>query len=248
MKNEQLEQDINIIKKENEGMEQKIAKIAQENEDLKKRILEYEHIKEKLDERRAAKVKFENKLDRLEAYLEKLKDDLAEQRIENLKNSMPDVKDEEYDSKDTHVDLSMEMFIVHNKTTLYKPTYAPVYYSTEKPYYEKEEHQAKCLISYYGITNETCWYESEGEKSEDNYVDALGHHLVEAHWKYFTIDVADQAECDKAAHLHYEFLINRCSPKHYLPVMSVFRPFPGAKNLGTHFYPKMNVPSGVYHH
>ena len=91
------------------------------------------------------------------------------------------------------------------------------------------------------MTNETCWYESEGERSEDNYVDALGHHEVEAHWKYFTIDVADQAECDKAAHLHYEFLINRCSPKHYLPVMSVFRPDVKTKTLGTHFYPKMEV-------
>ena len=90
--------------------------------------------------------------------------------------------------------------------------------------YEKEikEEQPKCLISYYGTTNETCWYETDGEKSEDYFVDALGHHLVEAHWKYFTIDVKDQYECDKAAQLHYEFLLNRCSPKHYLPVISGF--------------------------
>ena len=45
------------------------------------------------------------------------------------------------------------------------------------------------MISYYGTTNETCWYETDGEKSEDYFTDALGHHLVEAHWKYFTIDV-----------------------------------------------------------
>merc|ERR1711974_529987 len=101
--------------------------------------------------------------------------------------------------------------------------------------------QAKCLISYYGVTNETCWYETEGERSEDAYVDALGHHLVEAHWKYFTIDVKDQAECDKASHLHYEFLINRCSPKHYLPVMAVFRPSNKEESLGTHFYPKIQT-------
>ena len=237
LKNTQLKTDINVIKKENEGMEKRIEKIIQENEDLRKRILEYEHIKEKLLEKRETRTKLEGKVDRLEEYLDKLKDSLAEQRINNLKNSLPDIGDEEIDSKDTHVDLSMEMYIVHNKTNLYKPTYAPIYYTTEKPYYAKEEQQAKCLISYYGYTNETCWYESEGERSEDNYVDALGHHLVEAHWKYFTIDVADQAECDKAAHLHYEFLINRCSPKHYLPVMSVFRPSVGSKNLGTHFYP-----------
>ena len=39
--------------------------------------------------------------------------------------------------------------------------------------------------------------------------DTLGQHLVEAHWKYFTIKVRDQYECDKASHLHYEFLLNR---------------------------------------
>ena len=96
------------------------------------------------------------------------------------------------------------------------------------------------------MTNETCWYETEGERSEDSYVDALGHHEVEAHWKYFTIDVADQAECNKASHLHYEFLINRCSPKHYLPVMAVFRPDEKTESLGTHFYPKMEVSEGKY--
>ena len=43
---------------------------------------------------------------------------------------------------------------------------------------QKAEPQAKCLVSYYGVTNETCWYETDGERSEDNYVDALGPHLV----------------------------------------------------------------------
>jgi len=246
LKNSQLTTDINQIRKENEGVEKKIEKISTENDELRKRILEYEHIKEKVEQRREERTKLEHKLDRLNDYLEKLKDDLAEQRINNLKNSFPDEYDKEIEAKDTHVDLNMEMFIVHNKTVLYKPTYKPVYYNYSKPYYTAPEAQAKCLISYYGVTNETCWYESEGEKSEDNYVDALGHHEVEAHWKYFTIDVADQAECDKAAHLHYEFLINRCSPKHYLPVMSVFRPDVKAKTLGTHFYPKMEVKQGSF--
>jgi len=245
MKNGQLNTEINQIKKENEGMEKKIEKTSTENDELRKRILEYEHIKEKVEQRREERTKLERKLDRLNDYLEKLKDDLAEQRINNLKNSFPD-EDKEIEAKDTHVDLNMEMFIVHNKTTLYKPTYKPVYYNYSKPYTAYPESQAKCLISYYGVTNETCWYESEGERSEDNYVDALGHHEVEAHWKYFTIDVADQAECDKAAHLHYEFLINRCSPKHYLPVMSVFRPDVKSKTLGTHFYPKMEVKQGTF--
>ena len=102
---------------------------------------------------------------------------------------------------------------------------------------EHTEEQPKCLISYYGTTNETCWYETEGEKSEDYFVDALGHHLVEAHWKYFTIDVKDQNECDKASQLHYEFLLNRCSPKHFLPVMSVFKKGKDAKELATHVFP-----------
>merc|ERR1712002_659261 len=80
-----------------------------------------------------------------------------------------------------------------------------------------------------------------GQKSEDSYADALGHHLVEAHWKYFTIDVKDAYECDKASHLHYEFLLHRCSPKHFLPVLSVFRPDAASADLGTHIYPKVDV-------
>jgi len=242
LKNTQLKNDVNVVSKENEGLEKKIDKLARENEELHRRLVEYEHIKDKVREKRVEKNKLEVKLDRLKEYLEKVKDDLAEQRVKNLKAKIPNIEDDEVESKDTHVDLSMEMFITHNKTTLYSPTYAPIYYSTPAPYYKKYDDNsgkgAKCLISYYGYTNETCWYETDGERSEDSYVDALGHHLVEAHWKYFTIDVADQSECDKASHLHYEFLINRCSPKHYLPVLSVFRPNGEAKSLGTHFYPK----------
>ena len=34
------------------------------------------------------------------------------------------------------------------------------------------------------------------------------------------ISIQDQYECDKASQLHYEFLLNRCSPKHFLPVLS----------------------------
>ena len=240
----QLKTDVNVLNKENEGIKKKTQKLVRENEELARRIVESEHTKEAVKNIKAEKTKLETKLERKLEYLEKLKDQLAEQRIANLKASIPD-EDKTLESKDTHVDLSMEMFITHNKTTLYKPTYAPVYYSTEQPYYKKKyEPQGKCLISYYGVTNETCWYETEGEKSEDSYVDALGHHLVEAHWKYFTIDVKDQAECDKASHLHYEFLINRCSPKHYLPVMAVFRASSSDKQLGTHFYPKSQSSTG----
>ena len=70
----------------------------------------------------------------------------------------------------------------------------------------------------------------------------LGQHLIEAHWKYFTIEVKDQYECDDAAHLHYEFLIQRCQPKHYLPVLSIFRPSEDATELDTHIHPKPNIP------
>ena len=52
-------------------------------------------------------------------------------------------------------------------------------------------------------------YNSKTESAEADYTDTLGKHQVEAHWKYFTIDVKDQYECDKASHLHYEFLVNR---------------------------------------
>merc|ERR1712215_262250 len=247
LENNQLTNDVNVITKENEGIQMKIDKLSRENEEVRRRISESLTTKEKVSTLRNEKNKLESKLDRLKEYLEKLKDDLAEVRIENLKNNIPELE-EDVESKDTHVDLSMEMFITHNKTVLYTPTYAPIYYSTEAPsYYSQsadESKSKKCLISYYGVTNETCWYETDGERSEDSYVDALGHHLVEAHWKYFTIDVKDQSECDKASHLHYEFLINRCSPKHYLPVMSCFQNSPEEKKVGCHFYPKVQNTGG----
>merc|ERR1712212_383183 len=240
LQNEQLTTDINIISKENEGIQRKIEKISRENDELKRRIVETIHTKEQLKDMKERKGKLSTKLEKLQDQLQDVRDSVAEARIKLLaKNFKYD--NDELETKDTHVDLSMEMFITHNKTTLYKPTYKPFYYTTEKYYEEEENLKPKCLISYYGVTNETCWYETDGEKSEDVYVDALGHHLVEAHWKYFTIEVNNQYECDKASHLHYEFLLNRCSPKHHLPVLSVYRPNKDAKELGTHVYPK--VPS-----
>jgi len=239
LKNDQLTSEINVIEKENEGIRKQIEQLTRENEELNRRIVEAEHTKEKIVDLKESKGKLNEKLEAIQEKLQDVRDSLAEARIQNLAKGMS-IDEKEYENKDTHVDLSMEMFITHNKTVLYKPTYKPVYYTTEK-YYEKEETSAQCLISYYGVTNETCWYETDGEQSEDNYVDALGHHIVEAHWKYFTIDVKDQYECDKASHLHYEFLINRCSPKHYLPVLSVFRPSADSKDLGTHVYPKVEA-------
>ena len=137
------------------------------------------------------------------------------------------------------MDLNMEMWIIHNKTKAYQTTIGYTY-PTEAPEYKPTTH--KCLISYYGITNETCWYQSDSESAEADFTDTLGKHKIEAHWKYFTIDVKDQYECDKASHLHYEFLLHRCQPKHYLPVLSVFRPDGKAKELATKIYPKPNIP------
>ena len=37
---------------------------------------------------------------------------------------------------------------------------------------------AKCLISYYGITNETCWYPSKIESAEADVQDTLGNKIV----------------------------------------------------------------------
>ena len=137
LKNAQLTTDINVIKKENEGMISKIDKIMRENEELNKRIVELEHIKEKVEVRRSEKNKLQAKIEKQKEKLEKVKDDLSAQRIENLKNRRVE-DDEEVESKDTHVDLNMEMYITHNKTVLYKPTYAPVTpYSTETPYYKE---------------------------------------------------------------------------------------------------------------
>ena len=182
-------------------------------------------------------------------------------------------------TKDTHVDLAMDMWITHNKSRVAYSTKKYTYPTTPAP---RVYEQAECLITYYGYTNATCWYasysqptvrltqksnllgnfhiksnsiatarkcnltvpryETRGDSAEAGASGTLGHHLVEAHWKYFTIRVKDAGECDKAAHLHYEFLLNRCSPKHHLPVVSMFRPNAAAKELTTHIYPKPNIP------
>merc|ERR1719430_3011715 len=143
-------------------------------------------IKETVREKMTEKLKYEARLEHQQDKLQTLKDSLADCRLANLAKQVPAGSLDEINSKDTHVNLKMEMFIVHNRTNLYKPKLKTIYFTTKKPYTTKAPPQPKCLISYYGVTNETCWYESEGEKSEDSYVDALGHHLVEAHWKYFT--------------------------------------------------------------
>ena len=56
--------------------------------------------------------------------------------------------------KDTHMDLDLDMWITHNRTKVFYTTYKYTYPTTAYPIKQK---QAKCLISYYGYTNETCW-------------------------------------------------------------------------------------------
>jgi len=237
LRNKQLTAEINVLTKENEGIQKRIEKMTRENEELKRRILESVRVKEQLADLKVKRDQLSSNLEGLTETLQGLRDKLAESKLEILSKKLEAQQPEDEDG-DTHVDLSMEMFITHNKSAPTPPE--PIYFATEGPPVEEVEEIGTCLISYYGATNETCWYETEGEQSEDEYVDALGHHLVEAHWKYFTINVKDQPECDKASQLHYEFLLNRCSPKHYLPVLSVFRPNAEAKELGTHVYPKVS--------
>ena len=57
--------------------------------------------------------------------------------------------------------------------TLGTSTYAPV-----------AKKMAKCLISYYGITNETCWYPSKIESAEADVQDTLGNKILD---QYFVL-------------------------------------------------------------
>ena len=179
LKNAQCKREVVTIIKENEGIQGHIDTMTHENEELKRRIVESEHIQETVREKMTEKLKYEARLEHQQDKLQVLKDGLADCRLANLAKQVPAGSLDEINSKDTHVNLKMEMFIVHNRTNLYKPNYKTIYFTTKKPYTTKAPPQPKCLISYYGVTNETCWYESEGERSEDSYVDALGHHLVE---------------------------------------------------------------------
>ena len=56
---------------------------------------------------------------------------------------------------------------IKTSLTLGTSTYAPAV-----------KKMAKCLISYYGITNETCWYPSKIESAEADVQDTLGNKIV----------------------------------------------------------------------
>ena len=214
----------------------KLHDMKVENTELQRRLMDAEKYKEQLKEINAETDKVQARHEKLHDKLELIQDDVASCKIDALnKQSF----DDDLSYKDTHMDLSMEMWIVHNRSDY---TYSTTMY-TLAPYSQAPDYdQAKCLISYYGVTNETCWYQSDSESVEADFQDTLGEHLVEAHWKYFTIDVKDQYECDKAAHLHYEFLLNRCKPEHHLPVLSIYRPNGKDSELATHIYPRPSIP------
>ena len=66
----------------------------------------------------------------------------------------------------------MEMWITHNRSNV---EYSTVKYSVSPEYYKPvAKKMSKCLISYYGITNETCWYPSKIESAEADVQDTLG--------------------------------------------------------------------------
>nr|AVA26901.1 mucin-like spermatophore wall protein 1 [Lepeophtheirus salmonis] len=224
---------------ENDRLKKKIHDEEAENSEIKRRLLEAAKYKEQLKEVKFAIAKFEYKVEKLQENLEKVKEKLSDCRLDLMFFEHKEVIE---DSKDTKVDMNMEMWIIHNKSNSKHEETLFTMPTTEKPKETNIKKEAKCLITYYGYTNESCWYQTKGQSSEYEYADSMGHHLVEAHWKYFTIDVANQYDCDRAAQLHYEFLLNRCSPKHYLPVMSVYRPNGQLKELPTHIYPKPNIP------
>merc|ERR1719342_739613 len=166
-----------------------------ENSELKRRLMDAQKYKDEKEKVRRNSDKVHYRHEKLQDKLEMINDEVAECKIDLINRKNLDMN-----FKDTKMDLSMDMWIIHNRTDfkneLEKPAYQPVY-EVKKP---------KCLISYYGVTNESCYYQSDTESGEADFQDTLGEHLVEARWKYFTIDVKDQYECDKSAHLHYEFL------------------------------------------
>jgi len=213
-------------------LEKTLIEKKNENSELKRRLMDAQKYRDEKDKVRRNTDKVHYRHEKLQDKLELIQDEVAECKIDLLNRKNLDLN-----YKDTHMDLSMDMWIVHNRTDfkheLEKEAYKPVSYAVKKP---------KCLISYYGVTNESCYYQSQSESGEADFQDTLGQHLVEARWKYFTIDVKDQYECDRSAHLHYEFLINRCRPEHHLPVLSMYRPDVESKELATHIYPRPNIP------
>jgi len=222
---------VSRCKAEIETLQKTLIAKKNENSELKRRLMDAQKYKDEKEKVRRNTDKVHVRQQQLLDKLEFIQDSVAECKIDLLNK-----KNLALNYKDTKMDMSMDMWIIHNRSDITQP---PEEATTYKPY---EEQKHKCLISYYGVTNESCYYQSNSESGEADFQDTLGEHLVEAKWKYFTIDVVDAYECDRAAHLHYEFLINRCRPEHHLPVLSIFRPDDYTKELTTHIYPRPNIP------
>ena len=108
-------------------------------------------------------------MEKLQDHLEVEKDRMSQCKLDLM--NVESFHETQY-NKDTHVDLAMDMWITHNKT---KVAYSTKHFSyhpstTPMPRYDK----FKCLLSYYGYTNETCWYDTKNNYAEAGYSGALG--------------------------------------------------------------------------
>ena len=146
---------IDRCKKEIERLKSKIHDLEAEEADLKRRLMGAERYKETLKDLKVKETKLGFTLEKLADKLEFYKDDLDQCKIDLI--AAKQFKDDS-SYKDTHLDLGMEMWITHNKSEV---EYSTVKYTMATSYYEPKKEKAKCLISYYGITNETCWYPSD---------------------------------------------------------------------------------------
>ncbi len=100
--------------------------------------------------------KLDFKLEKLRDKAEELRDKVAECKLELISARAHD-DEAAADYKDTHVDLSMEMWILHNKTTPMPTTTSVTYSYTTTTYAPPKQEKGSCLLTYYGYTNETCW-------------------------------------------------------------------------------------------
>merc|ERR1711970_456051 len=108
-----LQSEQHEVKLKSSQCKRDIDKITHENEELRRRIVESEHIQDQVKAKATEKLKYEARLEKQQDKLQALKDALADCRLANLAKQVPtDAAGKAIDTKDTHVDLKMEMFIV----------------------------------------------------------------------------------------------------------------------------------------
>lgn len=164
----QCDADVENCHKEIERLKSKIHDLELEESDLKRRLNAAQRYKESLKNAKDKQTKLEFTLEKLADKLEFFKDDLDSCKIDLM--AATNVHDD-HSYKDTHLDLGMEMWITHNRSEY---EYSTVKYTIPSTYYVAPKKLSKCLISYYGITNETCWYPSKIESGEADFQDTLG--------------------------------------------------------------------------